>query len=73
LQRAGPAGDGADDDGGGVLLGAWLVAGAEEPEGLLELDAGSGVPWDCGWLDPQAVSRSAAAATAVVMTTFFIG
>jgi hypothetical protein len=56
-----------------MLLGAWLVAGAEELEGLLELDAGSGVPWDCGWPGPQAVSRRAAAATAVVMTTFFIG
>jgi hypothetical protein len=64
---------GAEDDGGGVLLGARLVAGAEELDGVLEVDAGPVVPWDCAWLGPQAVSRSAAAATAVVMTTFFIG
>jgi hypothetical protein len=70
LHGAGPAGAGADD--GGVLLGAWLVAGAEEPDGLLEVDAGSGVPWDWGWLGPHAVSRRVAAATAVVMTRPFL-
>jgi hypothetical protein len=73
LQRDGPAGaaDCDGDDDGGSLLGVWL-AGAEEAGGVLETGAGPGVPWDCGWLVPQAVSRRTAAATAVVMANPFL-
>lgn len=76
MQRAGLAGaaddgdDAGDDDGG--VLGAWLVAGADEADGVLVTVAGPGVPWGCGWLGPHAVSRRAAAATAAVMANPFL-
>jgi hypothetical protein len=53
-----------DDDGD-----VWDALGdAEVVVGLAEVVPGSVVPWVCGWLGPQAVSISAAAATAVVIT-----
>lgn len=72
LHHAGPAGaeeadaeaDAEADDGG------WDVEGAAtELPGLAEVCPGSVVPWVCGWLGPQAVSSSANAAAAVVITS----
>jgi len=52
-----------DDDGD------WDAPGdAGVVDGLAELDPVVVVPCVCGWLGPQAVSISAAAATAVVKT-----
>ncbi len=41
----------------------WLACPLPEGEG-----EGDVVVWDCGWLGPHAVSNSAAAAAAVVIT-----
>jgi len=57
---------GAEDAGGGVLadgVADWLACPLPEGEG-----EGVVVVWDCGWLGPHAVSNSAAAAAAVVIT-----
>jgi hypothetical protein len=62
LQRAGPVGVGVALDGGADVPGA-----AEDVAGLAEVVPGSVVPCVCGWLGPQAVSSSAAAAAAVEM------
>lgn len=65
--------DGDGDDEAGALDG-WLSDGVDEADGVLDVEAVPEVPWGCGWLGPQAVSRKAAAATAVVMASpFFIG
>jgi hypothetical protein len=61
--------DGGDAAG---VLGDWLAAGADEEAGALDVEAAPEVPWGCGWLGPQAVSRKAAAATAVVMANPFL-
>ncbi|MCY1240762.1 hypothetical protein D9M72_536240 [compost metagenome] len=64
------AGDDGDDAAG--VLGGWLADGADEAAGVLDVEAAPEVPWGCGWLGPQAVSRKAAAATAVVMANPFL-
>jgi hypothetical protein len=73
LHRDGPADDGgvADDDDDGVLA-ASLPAGVDVAGAALDVEAPAEVPWGCGWLGPQAVSRKAAAATAVVMASPFL-
>ncbi|WP_082506825.1 hypothetical protein [Arthrobacter sp. Leaf337] len=73
LHRDGPVDDGdvADEDDAGVLA-AWLPAGVDVAGGALEVEAPAEVPWGCGWLGPHAVSRKAAAATAVAMASPFL-
>lgn len=72
LHRDGPADDGgvADDDAG--VLAASLPAGVDVAGAALDVEAPAEVPRGCGWLGPQAVSRKAAAATAVVMASPFL-
>ncbi len=56
--------EGVEDAGGGVVadgVADWLDCPLPEGEGDV-------VVWDCGWLGPHAVSNSAAAAAAVVIT-----
>ena len=73
MHPAGPADDGdvGDEDDAGVRA-AWLPVGVDVAGGALEVEAPAEVPWGCGWLGPQAVSRKAAAATAVVMASPFL-
>ncbi|WP_426999228.1 hypothetical protein [Pseudarthrobacter sp. N5] len=65
LHSAGPAGVAGDDDGGG----GDVEGDAAEVLGLAEADPGAVLPCVCGWLGPQAVSSSATAAAAVVITS----
>jgi hypothetical protein len=71
LQSAGPAagavaGAVADGDSDDVPDGA---GDADVAPGLAELVPGGVVVDDCGWLGPHPLSRSAAAAAAVVMAS----
>ncbi|WP_307433438.1 hypothetical protein [Pseudarthrobacter defluvii] len=63
------AGDDGVDVAGAEDAGAGVVADGLADALACPLPEGDAVVWDCGWLAPHAVSNSAAAAAAVVITS----